>query len=151
MDPATLSADLVALLAPLLPRLTDVSTVAAYAAADQIGQRIGQAAVQRSTALWDRLWPRLRDRSAARQAVTAIAKNPDAKDARDALTLEVAALLAHDPELARETATLLRHVGVANNVGRITISGDRNVVQTDGPNISIGRAHNVQFHDRSET
>lgn len=152
MDPVTLSAGLVAVLAPLLPYLTGIGKAAAGVAVERAGKALGEAAVRRSAALWDRLWPQLRGQAPAREAVAAIAEHPDDKGARTALAREVAVLLGGDPELAREAAALIRQVrdrGVAIDVGDIAISGDQNVVQVGEHNISIGGAHNVEIHDRN--
>jgi hypothetical protein len=153
MEPVTtLSAGLVALLAPLLPYLTGIGKAAADAAAERTGQAIGKAALQRSTALWRRLWPRLHDQRRAREAVIAIARDPAAEQARAVLADEIAVLLTGDPKLASETAALLRKVrnrGVRIDVERIKISGDQNVVQLGEHNLSIGQAQNVEILDRT--
>lgn len=150
MDPVTLSMGLVAVLARLLPFLTGLGEVAGNAAADSAGRAIGDAAVKRSTALWDRLWPKLRSEASARQAVTAVAKNPDAAHDRTMLARAIAPVLAQNPELAREAAALLRQVrGTANDIGEITVIGDGNVTQIGDLNISIGKARDVNIRDRN--
>jgi hypothetical protein len=138
MDPVTLSAGLVNVLARLLPFLTGMGEAAGNAAAESAGRAIGDAAVKRSTALWDRLWPKLRGEASARQAVAAVAKNPDGKHGRTMLAHAIAPVLARDPELAREAATLLQQV---------TVIGDKNVVQSGKTNISIGKARDVDIRN----
>jgi hypothetical protein len=150
MDPVTLSVGLVAVIARLLPFLTGMGEAAGNAAAESAGRAIGDAAVKRSTALWDRLWPKLRGEASARQAVAAVAKNPDAGHGRTMLAHAIAPVLAHDPELAREAAALLRQVrGTVNDIGEITVTGDGNVTQVGETNISIGKARDVGIRNRN--
>jgi hypothetical protein len=150
MDPITLSAGLVAVLARLLPFLTGMGEAAGNAAADSAGRAIGDAAVKRSTALWDRLWPKLRGETFARQAVTAVAKNPDGEHGRTMLARAIAPVLAQNPELAREATALLRQVrGTVNDIGKITVTGDGNVMQIGVNNISIGKARDVDIRNRN--
>jgi hypothetical protein len=150
MDPVTLSVGLVAVIARLLPFLTGMGEAAGNAAAESAGRAIGDAAVKRSTALWDRLWPKLRGEASARQAVAAVAKNPDAGHGRTMLAHAIAPVLAHDPELAREAAALLRQVrGTVNDIGEITVTGDGNVTQVGETNISIGKARDVDIRNRN--
>jgi hypothetical protein len=151
MDPVTLSVGLVGVVARLLPFLTGIGEAAGSAAAESVGKAVGGAVVKRSTALWDRLWPLLRGKPSARQAVSALADDPDAEPARRRLAQEIAPVLASDPELAREVAALLAQVqdpGVAIDVGEISVAGDRNVVQLGESNISIGQASNVDIGRR---
>ncbi|HEX6231511.1 MAG TPA: hypothetical protein VFZ63_00120 [Jiangellaceae bacterium] len=151
MDPMTLAAGLVAVVARLLPFLTGIGESAGNAAATSVGKAIGDAAVKRSTALWDRLWPNLRGQDSARRAVAAVATDPDGTSARRQLAHEIAPLLAGDPELAHEVAALIRHVkdrGVAIDVGDISVKGDGNVVQVGETNISIGAASDVHIGGR---
>ena len=151
MEPLTLAAGLVAVVARLLPFLTGLGEAAGNAAVTSAGKAIGEAAVKRSTALWDRLWPSLRGKNSARQAVAAVAHNPDGTSARSRLAQEIAPVLASDPELARDVAALIRHVenrGVAIDVGDISVKGRGNVVQVGETNISIGEASDVHIGER---
>jgi hypothetical protein len=148
MDPVTLAAGFVAVVARLLPFLTGIGEAAGNAAATSAGKAIGDAAVKRSTALWDRLWPHLRGKNAARQAVTVLANDPAGVSARRELAHEIAPVLGRDPEMAREVAALIRHVkdrGVSIDVGDISVKGRGNVVQVGETNISIGDAGDVHF------
>jgi hypothetical protein len=147
----TLAAGLVAVVARLLPFLTGIGEAAGNAAAGSVGRAIGDAAVKRSTALWDRLWPRLRGKTSARHAITALANNPDIESARRQLAREITPVLANDPELASEVAALLTQVEdrrLAIDVGDISVSGDRNLVQLGQTNISIGEARDVDMGGR---
>lgn len=141
MEPATLAAGLVAVLARLLPFLTGMGEATGNAVADSAGKAIGDAAIKRSTALWDQLWPKLRGEASARRAVTAVAENPDAEHDRTVLAGAIASVLARDPKLAREATVLLEQV----QIGEITVTGDGNVVQSGKTNISIGKARGVDI------
>lgn len=154
MDPLSLAAGLVSVLAPLLPRLTGIAQATGEAAAGQVGKQLGDAAARGATSLWDRLWPRLRDRDDAARAVRAVAAAPEAASARSALTLQISELIASDPELARATADVLRQAGghgPSVNAGDIDVSGNRNVVQLGGTNVTIGEGHDVHVGDRRAT
>ncbi len=151
MEPLTLAAGFVAVVARPLPFLTGLGAAAGNAAASSAGKAIGDAAVKRSTALWDRLWPSLRGRYSARRAVTAVANDPDNTSARQQLSEEIASTLANDPALAHQVAALIRQVenrGVSIDVGDVSVEGNENVVQVGETNVSIGEASDVHVGDR---
>ena len=115
-------AALTALLAPFLASFLK----GGQAALESAAERGGDAAVQYAGRLWERLRGKVADRPDAAKAVERLADKPDSGLRRKALTKQLEALLAEDPQLAEEVAALLAQAQDAG-VKIITASGDRSL------------------------
>jgi hypothetical protein len=124
MDVTMLANELVEVLVPFLPFLTQIGKETA----ERAGREFGAEAWENAKALWDRLAGRLEERPAAAEAVRDAAEAPDDGDARAALRLQVRKLLADDETLRSELRRLLdeRPGGPGSSV-IVTASGQRSV------------------------
>lgn len=140
MDPFTISAGLVAVLAPLLPALGRLGGAAADRVAQRVGEAVGDTAVRGAAALWRRLGPALAQRPDAAEAITTLSADPADVRALRVLQGRLAMLLDADPDLLRAGADVVaaheRHVVS-------TVHGDGNVVQQGDGNITISGSSGV--------
>ena len=118
-------AALTSFLAPFLPHLLQ----AGGNLAEEAGRKLGGEAWEHAKKLWGRLQGKLEEREAAREAAEDVAQRPDDERARGALELQLEKLLAADPDLARELASLwedAKRAGVVAAVGErsIAVGGD---------------------------
>ena len=113
-------AALTALLAPFLASFLK----SGQAALESAAERGGDAAVQYAGRVWERLRGRVAERPDAVRAAEKLADKPDSGLRRKALSKQLEALLAEDPQLAEELATLLAEARDAG-VTIVTASGDR--------------------------
>jgi hypothetical protein len=113
-------AALTALLAPFLASFLK----GGQAALESAAERGGDATVQYAGRLWARLRGKVAERPDAVKAAEKLADKPDSGLRRRALTKQLEALLAEDPQLAEELTALL---GEARDAGVtiVTASGDR--------------------------
>ena len=139
MDPQALAQVLTSVLAPVLPYLLK----AGEKAAEEAGKRIAADTWEQAKALWARLRPKVEAKPAAQEAVLEVAANPQDDDALAVLRWQLRKILAEDPALAADLATLLpapsgnvtvasgdRSVAIGGNAsGNIIITGDQNVVE----------------------
>ncbi|HEX6700062.1 MAG TPA: hypothetical protein VF101_04960 [Gaiellaceae bacterium] len=89
-------------------------------AADALGREVWEQAQE----LWARLRPKVEDKEAAKEAVEAVAAEPDDELARSALAFQVKTLLQADPVLAQELERLWQQ---GESVRTTVASGDRSV------------------------
>jgi beta-phosphoglucomutase-like phosphatase (HAD superfamily) len=115
-------AALTALLAPFLASFLK----GGQAALETAAERGGDAAVQYAGRLWDRLRGKVAETPDAVRAAEKLADKPDSGLRRKAMTKQLEALLAEDPQLAEEVAALLAQAQDAG-VKIITASGDRSL------------------------
>ncbi len=126
-------AALTAFLSPFLPALMR----AGESAAEAVAKRVGDEALEHAKALWGRLRPKVEEKPAAAEAARKVADAPDDPRWQIALELQIEDLLAEDPGLAREIASLWqqaeaagvlaageRSVAVRGDVSGIIITGD---------------------------
>jgi hypothetical protein len=113
-------AALTALLAPFLGSFLK----GGQAALESAAERGGDAAVQYAQRVWERLRGRVAERPDAVKAAEKLADKPDSGLRRKALSKQLEALLADDPQLAEELAALLAEARDAG-VTIVTASGDR--------------------------
>lgn len=128
MDPATIAAGLVAVLAPLLAS-------AGSAAADVLVAAVGRKAAERLTDVWRRLRPGVAADPDAKDAVAQLARRPDDEEARRKLAARIAEILATDARLARDTDRAVTRI--------LSVVGDRNVVQSGHTNLNVGTAGDI--------
>lgn len=126
MDPATLAAQMVTLLAPALPYLLK----AGERAAEEAGSRLGGQAWEQASALWAKLRPRAEERPAMMEAVQEVAQRPEDEDAQAALRVQLRKLLSKDHALAAEVVQIVGPGGSATSVsarGRGNIAVGRDI------------------------
>jgi hypothetical protein len=124
MDVTILANELVEVLAPFLPFLTQFTRETA----ERAGREFGAEAWEHARLLWDRLAGRLEERPAAAETVRDAAEAPDDDDARAALRLQIRKLLADDGELANELRRLLdERPGAAESSVTVIASGERSI------------------------
>jgi hypothetical protein len=129
-------AELVALLAPLLPSLLKLGD----RALEKAGEKAADGAVAAAHKLWAKLWPRLRSTRRGAGAVHGLAEQPDDDDLRAALEAEVDTLLRHNNGLRQDVARLLsdlRPIEIRGDHNRVH-EGKYNVVMRDGQHIHFG-------------
>ncbi len=148
MDPFTISAGLVAVLAPLMPALGRLGGAAADRIVGKVAEAVGDGAVRSASALWARIGPALRQGPDAAEAIDTLGEEPDHAQAIRVLTGRVAMLLDAHPELLRAASEIVddrdRHLA-----STVTVRGNDNTVQTGGGNIAVSRSSGVTIHGRS--
>lgn len=141
MDPFTIAAALVGILAPLLRTFGEA---AADRAARKAGEAIGDTALRGAGSLWHKIAPALHQQPDADLAIKDLAADPDRQPARTVLGGRIAFLLDGDPVLLREATAVIdaRDRYVAST---IQIRGNRNVVQSGDGNISVHGGKDVRI------
>lgn len=120
MDPATLAAQMVAVLAPALPYLLK----AGERAAEEAGSRLGGQAWEQASALWAKLRPRADEQPAVMEAAQEVAQRPEDEDAQAALRVQLRKLLSKDSALAAE---LVQVVGPGGSATSVSARGRGNI------------------------
>jgi hypothetical protein len=111
-----MEAMLISFLAPVLPYLLKKAEGGAERAIDAVGAE----AWERAQALWGKLRPGVEGKEGAREAVEALAENPDDEVARGALEFQLRTLLKADSELGVELGRMLAE---AQQAGAVVIQG----------------------------
>ena len=132
MDVASVVAESVGILAPVLPYL--VSKTGDVAAGEGI-KKVGKEAWGVAHRLWERLRGAVEANPAAREAVEDLVARPDDEDYRAALRVQLKNLLEADQLLGDEVARLIvtasgdRSVAAGGSIGGTIVTGDGNIVK----------------------
>ena len=121
----------VAVLAPFLPRLLAAGGAIVEGAEHEVHERGWELA----KSLWQRLRPGVEAKPAAREAAADVASHPDDVDVQASLRVQLRKLLSEDRALAEELARLLEAGRQAGSVTTVSAS-DRGVAA--GGDISGG-------------
>lgn len=129
MDISQLVPALVTHLAPCLPALWQMGEKFSDGAAKKLGEKAAEGTIQ----LWQKLRGHAEARPALQSALTDLAHTPQDPDLQAALRVQLRHLLAADPALAKELATLLAqtdHPTILQNIkgdGNIVSAGDQHL------------------------
>lgn len=130
MDPALLDA-LTIMLAQALPHLVSAGGKAAGKAVEEVGKEAGAGALAIGKKAWDKLRGKVEAKPAAAEAAEDVARMPDNPDARGALRLQLAKILAADESLAAEIAEIVKAAKPELIVRNIEVH-DEAVVASEG-------------------
>jgi ATP/maltotriose-dependent transcriptional regulator MalT len=120
MDPATIAAGLVSVLAPFLKGFMS----GVRNASEKAGEATGNKVQEFAAGIWRRLHPKLEQSPAALQAAQQVADQPDDQDWQAALRAQLKMLLEEDHSLAEELGSALEKGQQAGVVADVVIYGD---------------------------
>jgi hypothetical protein len=132
MDVTSLSATIIAVLAPCLPVLTKVKDAVVEKAVPAVSDGI----LAQGQALWQKLQPKVEGNEDAKLAAAQVAKDPASKARQGVLGEELEKLLRTDPALVQELQQILESPagGQTLNVG--VVSGEKAIGIVQG-NVTI--------------
>jgi len=140
MDLKLLAETVTIMLAPALPFLVSGGEEMIR----QAGKELSEEGLELAKKLWNRLRPKIEERPEAQSAARVAAKAPKDEDARAGLRFQLREILAADPGLASELATLLAAAG-AGSANQATVLGSGAIAQGPGAvaagsgGIAVGR------------
>ena len=127
MDLKLLAETVTIVLAPALPFLVSGGEEMIR----QAGKTLGEEGLELAKKLWGRLWPKIEESPDAQSAARVAAKAPEEEDARAGLRFQLREILAADPGLASELATLLAAAG-AGSANQAAVFGSGAIAQGPG-------------------
>ena len=120
MDPATIAAGVVSVVAPFLKGfLTGVKDEA-----EKAGEAAGGKLREVAAGIWNKLHPKLEQKPAALEAAHKVADQPDDQDWQAALRVQLKMLLEEDHALAEELGSSLQEAQKAGVVADVFIGGN---------------------------
>ena len=132
MDPATIAAGVVSVVAPFLKGfLTGVKDES-----EKAGEAAGGKLREVAAGIWHKLHPKLEQKPAAREAAEKVADQPDDQDWQAALRVQLKMLLEEDHALAEELGSSLEEAQKAGVVADVVVYGD---VKADRGGVAAGR------------
>lgn len=132
MDPATIAAGVVSVVAPFLKGfLTGVKDEA-----EKAGEAAGGKLREVAAGIWQKLHPKLEQKPAAMEAAEKVADQPDDQDWQAALRVQLKMLLEEDHALADDLGSSLEEARKAGVVADVVIYGD---VKADHGGVAAGR------------
>ena len=143
MDPATIAASLVNLLAPFLHGFVSGVSNAAEEAGEQAASKIRDFAAS----VWRKLHSKLEQRPTAMEAASKVAEDPEDPDWQAALRAQLKLLLEEDPAFGKEIAKALEDALKAGVIADVVIYGD---VQADHGGVVAGRDITGSVHTHGE-
>ncbi len=135
MDPATIAAGLVSVLAPFLKGfITGVRDTA-----EQAGEAAGSKLHDFAAGIWQKLHPKLQAAPAALEAANDVAAQPvdqQDPDSLAALRVQLKKVLEQDPELADDLGASLEEAQATGVIADVVVYGD---VKADHGGVAAGR------------
>jgi ATP/maltotriose-dependent transcriptional regulator MalT len=119
MDPATIAAGVVGVLAPFLKGFIGGVTHGS----EKVGEAAGGRLRELAAGIWHRLHPKLQQSPAAMQAAQKVADKPDDEDWQASLRAQLRMLLEEDHTLAEELGSSLEEAQRAGVVSDVVIYG----------------------------
>jgi hypothetical protein len=119
MDPASIAAGVVSVLAPFLKGFISGVTHGS----EKVGEAAGGKLRELAAGIWQRLHPKLQQSPAAMQAVQKVADQPDDEDWQAGLRAQLRMLLEEDHALAEELGSSLEEAQRAGVVSDVVIYG----------------------------